>query len=58
MYRAEVHVDPPLTDLSQEEHAFVVVEVTSTSRPSLEWFLGSIKDRTVCVFETEETNDE
>jgi hypothetical protein len=54
MFRVEVHVDPPLTEVKREEHEFVVLEATSSSRVALEWFLKSIEDRTACHFGIEE----
>lgn len=47
-------IDPPLTEVVKEEHDFVVLEASSESRKSLEWFLNFIKEREVCHTPIEE----
>jgi len=53
-YQVDITVDPPLTEIDKEDHDFVSIRATCSSRKSLEWFLQFVREREVVHFEIEE----
>lgn len=57
----EIVFDPPLTEISKEEHDFVTVTVNSTQFESIQWLVDrlmetDLKDRVVVEFQIGKQN--
>lgn len=54
----QLSFDPPLTEISKEDHDFVHVEITSSSQKAIDWFMShlspELRDRIICECDNED----